>query len=103
MSEDRGIAPATAALAFILGGVLGASLALILAPEEGTHARQRLRRMARDWSEKTADITEDMRDRLEEAVEQGRDIYEEKKSLLTAAVKAGKDAMYKEREKLREL
>ena len=103
MSEDRGIAPSAAALAFILGGALGASLALLFAPVEGSQARQRLRRFAHDLSEKTADLTEDMRDRMEEAMEQGRDMYEEKKSLLSAAVKAGKNAMNKEREKLREL
>jgi gas vesicle protein len=78
MSEERGCAPASVALAFILGGVLGASLALLFAPERGPQTRARLRDLATDLKERTADLAEDLRGRVEEAVGQGREIFDEK-------------------------
>jgi len=99
MSEERGCAPASLALAFILGGALGASLALLFAPERGPQTRARLRDLATDLKERTADLAEDLRGRVEEAVGQGREIFDEKKSILGAAYQAGKEAMEKEKGK----
>ncbi len=99
MSEERGFAPASLALAFLLGGALGASLALLLAPEEGPQTRNRLRGLATDLKERTADVMEDMRDRVEDVIGQSKEIFDEKKTILGAAYQAGKEAMEKEREK----
>lgn len=99
MSEDR-FSAASVALGFILGGVLGASLALIFAPESGRRTRERLKDLAADVREKTRDVTEDIRDKVEEALDQGKEVYEEKKTLLSAAYQAGKEAMQRERERL---
>lgn len=100
MSEDRGFSAASVALGFILGGVLGASLALLFAPESGRRTRERLRDLAADVRDKTVDLSEDLRDKAEDAVERGREVYEEKKSILSAAVQAGRDAMQRERDRL---
>jgi len=100
MSEDRGFSAASVALGFILGGVLGASLALLFAPESGRRTRERLRDLAADVRDKTIDLSEELRDKAEDAVERGREVYEEKKSILSAAVQAGKEAMQRERERL---
>ncbi len=100
MSEDRGFSAASVALGFILGGVLGASLALLFAPESGRRTRERLRDMAADVRDKTIDLSEELRDKAEDAMERGRKVYEEKKSILSAAVQAGKEAMQRERERL---
>ena len=99
MSEERGCAPTSVALAFILGGALGASLALLFAPERGPQTRARLRDLATDLKERTADLAEDLRGRVEEAVGQGREIFDEKKSILGAAYQAGKEAMEREKSK----
>jgi gas vesicle protein len=100
MSDDRGFSAASVALGFILGGVLGASLALLFAPESGRRTRERLRDLAADARDKTIDLSEDLRDKAEDAMERGREVYEEKKSILSAAVQAGKEAMQRERERL---
>jgi gas vesicle protein len=97
MSEERGCSPASLALAFILGGALGASLALLFSPEGGSQTRARLRGLATDLKDRTADLVEDVRDRVEDVLGQGKEVYEEKKSLLTAAYQAGKEAMDRER------
>ena len=100
MSEERGYSGSAVALGFILGGVLGASLAMLFAPESGRRTRERLRDLAADVRDKTLDLSEDLRDRAEDAVERGREAYEEKKSILSAAVQAGKEALQRERDRL---
>jgi gas vesicle protein len=99
MSEERGCAPASVALAFILGGALGASLALLFAPERGPQTRARLRDLAAELKERTADLASDLKGRVEEAVGQGKELFDEKKSVLSAAYQAGKEAMEKEKSK----
>lgn len=100
MSEERGFSAASVALGFILGGVLGGCLALLIAPESGRRTRERLRDLAADVRDKTVDLSEDLRDKAEDAMERGREVFEEKKSILSAAVQAGKDAMQRERDRL---
>jgi gas vesicle protein len=100
MSEDRGFSASAVALGFILGGVLGASLAMLFAPESGRRTRERLRDLAGDMRDKTIDFSEDLRDKAEDALERSREAYEEKKSILSAAVQAGKEAIQRERDRL---
>ena len=100
MSEDRGCSGSAVALAFILGGAIGAGIAMLFAPESGRRTRERLRDFAADMRDKTIDLSEDLRDKAEDAMERGREVYEEKKSILSAAVQASKEAVQRERERL---
>jgi gas vesicle protein len=100
MSEERGYAGSAIALGFILGGVIGAGLAMLFAPESGRRTRERLRDFAADMRDKTIDLSEDLRDKAEDAMERGREVYEEKRSILSAAVQAGKEAVQRERDRL---
>lgn len=76
-------------LAFILGGVVGAGLAMLLAPQSGHETRKKIR-----------DLADDIKDRATSTVEKGKDFLEEKKSVITTAVEAGKEAYEKEKERL---
>ncbi len=100
MSEERGYSGSAVALGFILGGVLGASLTLLFAPESGRRTRERLRDLAADARDRSIDLSEDLRDKAEEVIERGRETFEEKRSIVTAAVEAGKEAMQRERGRL---
>jgi gas vesicle protein len=100
MSEERGCSGSAVALGFILGGVLGASLALLFAPESGRRTRERLRDLAADVRDRTVDLSEDLRDKAGEVIERSRETLEEKRSIVTAAVEAGKEAMQRERDRL---
>jgi gas vesicle protein len=100
MSEERGYSGSAVALGFILGGVIGAGIAMLFAPESGRRTRERLRDLAADMRDKTIDLSEDLRDKAEDAMERGREVYEEKRSILSAAVQAGKEAVQRERERL---
>jgi gas vesicle protein len=97
MSEECSYSGSAVALGFILGGVLGASLALLFAPESGRRTRERLRGLAADVRDKTIDVSEKLQDKAEEVLERGREAFEEKKSILSAAVQAGKEASQRER------
>ncbi|MFB3817547.1 MAG: YtxH domain-containing protein [Candidatus Methylomirabilales bacterium] len=99
-NEERGFSAAAVALAFILGGTLGASLAMLFAPESGRRTRERLRDLAADMRDRTLDLSEDLRDKAEEAIERGREVLDEKKSIISAAMQAGKEAMQRERDRL---
>ncbi len=100
MSEDRGYSGSAVALGFLLGGALGACLALLTAPDSGRRTRERLRDLAADFRDRTIDLSEDLRDKAEEVIERGRETLEEKRSIVTAAVEAGKEAMQRERDRL---
>lgn len=67
MSEERGCAPVIL-LAFLLGGVVGAGLALLLAPLSGAETRKRITDVAKEVKEKAEGVMEEIRDRVKEAL-----------------------------------
>lgn len=87
-------------LGFFIGGLVGAGVALLLAPQPGTETRQKIKELAEDAKGKAAEYAEKVKGQLTSTVEKGKGILEEKKSLVTAAVEAGKEAYQKEKEKL---
>lgn len=89
----------TVLLSFLLGGVVGAGVALLLAPRSGRETRQKIREFADDVRDRAGDLMEDVKGRVKSTIEGGKDYLDEKKSILAAAVEAGKDAYEKEKEK----
>jgi gas vesicle protein len=99
MSDDRGSAPVIL-LAFLLGGVVGAGLALLFAPLSGKETRDRIKDLVEEVKEKAEGAVEEIKDKVKETLDMGKKTLEEKKSIVTAAYEAGRDAMEKEKEKL---
>ncbi|MFQ5840106.1 MAG: YtxH domain-containing protein [Candidatus Methylomirabilales bacterium] len=93
MANDRDEGGASLFLAFLLGGFLGACMALLYAPESGKRTRVRIRHLAEDFRERATDTAEEIRDRIEDALDQGKD------SVLSA-YEAGREAFMREREAL---
>lgn len=85
--------------AFLLGGAIGAGLALLLAPQSGRETRQRIRDYAGDVRDKAEDIVEDAKSSARSAVDKGKEYVKEKKSIMSSAIEAGKDAYDKEKER----
>ena len=60
----------------VCGAAIGAGIALVLAPDSGKKTRRRIHRVAGDLRETAADrwdeIAEEVRDRVEEALEGAR-------------------------------
>jgi gas vesicle protein len=87
-------------LGFFIGGLVGAGVALLLAPQPGRETRQKIKELADEAKEKAAKYAEEVKGQVTSTVGKGKEILEEKKSLVTAAVEAGKEAYQKEKEKL---
>ena len=81
MSRDDGAAAGTVILAFVLGAVTGAAVALLMTPVSGEEARRVLGERARDG-----------RERAEEAARQGREFLTRQRETLNSAVERGREA-----------
>ena len=82
MSRDEGSA-ATVLLAFMVGAIGGAALALLFAPATGDETRRFLKDKAREGRDRAADamekgreVVKEGREVLAEAIERGREVYE---------------------------
>jgi gas vesicle protein len=105
MSDEHG-SGAAVILAFLLGGITGAALALLYAPRSGDETREMLGRGIREGAERGREIREKAvtrgRELIDEAsgyVEKQRDGLEKRKDRLAAAVDAGRQAYREEKEK----
>jgi gas vesicle protein len=99
-NEESGHSTDSIILAFFIGGLVGAGVALLLAPQSGKETRQKIKEQADDAKEKAAKYAEEVKSKVTSTVEKGKELVEETKSLVTTAVDAGKEAYAKEKEKL---
>lgn len=100
MREENGYSGGSMFLSFLLGGVVGAALALLLAPESGRDTRHKIKELADDVRSKVKDYAGDVKGKVTSTIDKSRELYEEKKSAISKAVEAGKDAYEKEKERL---
>jgi gas vesicle protein len=77
--DDNGAG--TVILAFVLGAVTGAAVALLLAPASGEDVRRLLGEKAREG-----------RDRAGEAARQGREVWNRQRETITNAFERGREA-----------
>jgi gas vesicle protein len=80
--DDSGAA--TVVVAFVLGAITGAAVALLMAPATGEETRRLLAEKAREGRDKAGDAARQgrelwnrQRDNLNQAFERGRDAYEQ--------------------------
>ena len=99
-NEESGHSTGSIILAFFIGGLVGAGVALLLAPQSGKETKQKIKELADDAKEKAAKYAEEVKSKVTSAVGKSKELIEEKKSLITTAVEAGKEAYAKEKEKL---
>ncbi|PYR48257.1 MAG: hypothetical protein DMF89_16865 [Acidobacteria bacterium] len=81
MARDEGAGAGSILLAFILGAVSGAAVALLYAPATGRDTREYLGERAREG-----------RVRAAQAVEKGKDLMNQGRETLTTAVERGREA-----------
>ena len=102
------------ALMLVAGGILGAAIALLYAPQSGEKTRKELNRYAKkarrkaedaveaveDFSEQVTDMAETVGERAAEILERGKDMaYGAKKGLLKA-IEEGEARLEKQRVRL---
>lgn len=98
--REEGYSSGSVLLTFLFGGIVGAGLALLLAPQSGSETRRKIKDFADDVKDKSAGYYDQAKDKVSSVVDQGKGTYEEKKSLLKSAIDAGKEAYSKEKENL---
>jgi gas vesicle protein len=76
----------TVLLAFVVGALTGAAVALLFAPASGEETREYLGQKAREGKARARD-----------AVEQGREVYQRQRESLTTAVDRGREAFQQAR------
>jgi gas vesicle protein len=81
MAKDQGAGAGSVLLAFILGAVSGAAVALLYAPASGRETREYLGERAREG-----------RERAGKAAERGREIINQGRETLTTAIDRGREA-----------
>ncbi len=84
MARDDGAGAGSILLAFILGAVSGAAVALLYAPVTGRETREMLGEKAREGRDRAADASEkgrqafnQGRETLAHAIERGREAYQQ--------------------------
>jgi gas vesicle protein len=81
MAKDEGAGAGSILLAFILGAVSGAAVALLYAPASGRETREYLGEKAREG-----------RERANKAAERGREMINQGRETLTTAIDRGREA-----------
>jgi gas vesicle protein len=81
MANDNGAAAGNVMLAFLLGAVAGAAVALLYAPAAGRDTREFIGEKAREG-----------RDRASEAAAKGREALNRSRETLSTAVERGREA-----------
>ena len=94
--DEEGYSSGSVLLAFVLGGMVGAGVALLLAPQSGTETRRKIKELTDDVKEKATDYSGTSKGKGVSTVYKAKELYEEKKSAISAAVEAGKEAYEKE-------
>ena len=94
------------AVPFLVGGVVGAGVMLLLAPKSGKEVRADIKRFAHDSKERVAlavdrgkELYKDTVDRASLAIDKGKEIYEGGRTIVGKVLDAGKTAYVEEREK----
>ena len=80
-----------------LGGLIGAAVALFVAPRAGQETRQQIKGAVEDVKGKAEDYYKQVKETVTSALEHGKGLVAEKKELITKAVQEGIEA-YKKKE-----
>ena len=81
---------------FFLGGLVGASVALLVSPKSGRETREQIKGFAGTATSKATDYYGQVKETVACTLENAKEMYEEKKRLITDAVQAG-FAMYEQK------
>ncbi len=109
--EDRDKKVAAAALLMVAGGIIGAGLALLLAPQSGQRTRRDISRYARkvksradeaveELTDNINDLVETIGDKTEDLLEKGKDVAGGARKDLIRLIEEGASRLEKFRTKL---
>jgi len=77
---------------FVLGGLIGLAVGILLAPQAGEETRDVLRDKGIELKSRAEELTDEGRARLQEAVQEGKSAAVQKKEQLTSKLQAEQEA-----------
>ena len=97
--------------AFFLGGLIGATIALLYAPKSGRETRKDISKAARrakkgavdlveDITESVTDFTGDMKDRASDIIDRGRELSENARKEIVTTLEHGQKVLEKQRKRI---
>ncbi|MBI3923994.1 MAG: YtxH domain-containing protein [Armatimonadetes bacterium] len=76
----------------LVGSLVGASIAIIVAPQSGEKTRELLKDRALDYKERATDFANDLKEDYEDLVTRGRELYESKREQVVTRLRKNKSA-----------
>jgi gas vesicle protein len=95
-NEGPSCGSCSAMSAFFLGGIIGAGVALLVAPRAGKETRQQIMGAAEGAKGKAEDYYKQVKETVTSALEHGKGVVAEKKEHIAKAVQEGIDAYKRE-------
>ncbi len=97
--------------AFLLGGVVGAAMALLYAPQSGRETRKDIAKTARKIKKETVNLVEDsidsindfagdVKDKVSDIIERGRDLSDSAKKDILKNLEHGQKVIEKQRKRI---
>ena len=114
MAEDNNNSALVGALMLVAGGIIGAGVALLFAPQSGKRTRKDIVRFAKKTKHKAEDMVDDFADSLANMVEavgdkaadlldEGKDMAHDAKKEVLRAIEDGQARLEKQRARLAKL
>jgi len=107
MADDRNSNASSIVMAFLLGGLAGAALAVLYAPRSGRETRELLGEKIREGAERGRQMKDravargrEMYDDATDYVEKQREGLDKRKERLASAIEAGRQAYREEKDKM---
>jgi gas vesicle protein len=104
----------TGALLVLAGAILGAGVALLIAPQSGKETRRDISRYARkarrkveglagEVAESVADMADAVEEKAEELLDKGKDLAKESRDAVLSALEEGQERIGRQRDRLAKL
>ncbi len=101
MKEDIVKKESSIMVPFLVGGLVGAGIALLLAPKSGKELRKDIKDVASKTRNTIADAAIRTRDTIASTVERGKELYNDGTAAVKSAIDAGKMTYVEERDRHR--
>ena len=101
MRDENRYSAGSIALAFLLGGAVGAGLAMLLTPRSGPETREIIKERAYSVKGQATRVADEVKTKAHDWIDHSKEMLEQKKAVLESALEAGKDAMERERDRLK--
>lgn len=84
---------------FLVGGAIGAAIALLFAPKSGAETRALIGDKAREGKDFLSNKSQEFKEQASTYIDKGRDVISSQKERISTALEAGKQAYRDEKER----